>query len=146
MREIDRIIIHCADTPAGRDDTVADIRRWHTLPPPRGNGWKDVGYHYIIRLDGTIELGRPESEPGAHTQGYNAHSIGVCYVGGKSADGSHPEDTRTPQQKEALVKLLSDLKARYPKASIFGHRDLNSGKACPSFDASAEYKDIGKPH
>lgn len=132
------IIIHCSATPEGREHTAADIRDWHV----KGNGWSDIGYHYVVRLDGTVEAGRPESRDGAHAKGHNRNTIGVCYVGG--CDRSmKPKDTRTPAQVKALRCLIIDLKKRYPAAITLGHRDLpNVAKACPSFDAYAEYAGI----
>lgn len=135
MRKIDLIIVHCSATPAGRDVTAADIDRWH-----RQRGFRSIGYHYIVRLDGRIEQGRAESEIGAHCNGHNATSIGVCYVGGCDAQ-IRPADTRTSSQRVALRQLLTGLRARYPGARICGHRDF-AAKACPSFDASVEYADL----
>ena len=137
MRKINKIIVHCADTPEGRDVRAAEIRRWHTAKPPKGNGWKDVGYHYVIDLDGTVEPGRPVEEVGAHCSYHNSDSIGVCYVGGCDAQ-MKPKDTRTEAQKAALVTLLKYLVEKYPGAKIFGHRDF-ANKSCPSFDAKSEY-------
>ena len=138
MRKINKIILHCSDTPEGRDNKAADIKRWHTLPPPKGNGWEDIGYHYVVDLDGTIEPGRPIEEVGAHCTGQNADSIGICYVGGKTKDMKAVKDTRTKEQKDSLVKLLKYLVAKYPGVKIYGHRDFSS-KPCPSFDAKSEY-------
>lgn len=134
--QIDEIIIHCSATPEGRDVTADDIRRWHLA-----RGWSDTGYHYIIHLDGSVHPARSELTPGAHCHGHNAHSIGICYVGGLAADGRTPLDTRTPAQRAALLALLHELRGRYPKARIFGHRDF-AAKACPSFDARSEYAGI----
>ncbi|MBR6142437.1 MAG: N-acetylmuramoyl-L-alanine amidase [Bacteroidaceae bacterium] len=136
MRSINEIIVHCADTPEGRDNTVADITRWH-----KDRGFRTIGYHYVIYRDGSIHNGRPIEEIGAHCKGHNAHSIGICYIGGKSADGKKHIDTRTPEQKEALLSLLRQLKARYPNAQIYGHRDFSS-KPCPCFDARSEYRSL----
>ena len=136
MRKINEIIVHCAATPEGKNFKAADIDRWH-----RERKMKCIGYHYVVYLDGTVEPGRPESEIGAHCLGHNQYSIGVCYVGGLAADGKTPKDTRTATQKEALLALLKKLRAKYPKASIHGHRDF-AAKACPSFDATTEYKNI----
>lgn len=136
MRKINEIIVHCAATPDGKNFKAADIDRWH-----RERNMKCIGYHYVVDLDGTVEPGRPESEIGAHCLGHNQNSIGVCYVGGLAADGKTPKDTRTAAQKEALLALLKKLRAKYPKASIHGHRDF-AAKACPSFDATTEYKNI----
>lgn len=133
MRKINKIIIHCSATPEGRDNSAADIRRWHLAQK-----YKDIAYHYVIRLDGTIEKGRDESVVGAHTRGHNATSIGVCYVGGVARDGRTPKDTRTAAQKSALVRLTHELRQRYPLATVHGHREFAS-KACPSFDVQAEF-------
>lgn len=137
MRRITEIIVHCSDTPAGRDDRAADIRRWHV----DGNGWTDIGYHYVVCLDGSVEAGRDPSFPGAHCTGHNAQSIGVCYVGGRDAETCKPADTRTDEQKRSLVLLLGYLRTKYPDAKIYGHRDF-ARKACPCFDAKTEYQDL----
>ena len=139
MRTITLLVVHCTATPAGRPvgrDTV-DSRH-------RQRGWSGIGYHYLVGLDGTVETGREEARVGAHCQRHNAHSIGICYVGGTDSQG-HPADTRTEVQRLALRRLLSELRGRYPKALIVGHRDLNPLKACPSFDAAAEYADLQPP-
>lgn len=133
MRRIDEIIVHCSATREGADFTARDIDRWH-----RARGWAGIGYHYVVRLDGTVERGRAETIPGAHCKGRNARSIGVCYIGGVLADGKTPADTRTPAQRTALLKLLKELRHRYPAAAIRSHRDF-AAKACPSFDATKEY-------
>lgn len=136
MRNITEIIIHCADTPEGRDDRAADIKRWH-----KQRGFNDIGYHYVVDLDGTIEAGRPIETAGAHCTGHNANSIGICYVGGKTKDMKNAKDTRTDAQKASLLLLLKYLRQRYPQAEIIGHRDVST-KSCPSFDAKTEYKDV----
>lgn len=140
-RIINEIIVHCSDTPAGKDFTVEDIRRWHTLPPPKGRGWSDIGYHYVIYRDGTVHNGRDVDLIGAHCTNHNAHSIGVCYIGGRAAVGTSPKDTRTAAQRMTLKELLIELKRLYPNAKIYGHRDF-AAKACPSFDAKAEYSSL----
>ena len=132
MRRIDLIVVHCTATPAGRDVTAADVDLWH-----RRRGFDSIGYHYLVRLDGRIERGRPESAVGAHCLGHNTRSIGVCYAGGCD-ERMQPADTRTPEQRRALFRLLSELKLRYPDAQIRGHRDF-AAKGCPSFDATKEY-------
>lgn len=134
MRAITEIIVHCSATAEGKQFTVADIDRWH-----RERGFRKIGYHYVIYLDGSVHAGRSESETGAHCLKHNARSIGVCYIGGCAADGRTPKDTRTPQQKAALAALLRDLRRRYPGAKIHGHRDF-AAKACPSFDTTEEYR------
>lgn len=135
-RRINEIIVHCTATPEGRDYTVADIRQMH-----KAQGWVDIGYHYLIYRDGSIHEGRNVDLVGAHCQGHNAQSIGVCYVGGVARDGKTPKDTRTQAQKDALVHLLMQLVCLYPDATIRGHRDF-AAKACPSFDATREYKNL----
>ena len=136
MRAINKIIVHCSATPEGRVVTVEDIDKWH-----KQRGFNKIGYHYVIYLDGTIHFGRKEEEIGAHCLGYNTNSIGVCYIGGLAKDGKTPKDTRTGAQKEALLTILKKLKARYPKASIHGHREFAT-KDCPCFDAKTEYKNL----
>lgn len=135
MRKIDKIIVHCADTPEGRDVRAEEIRRWH-----KAKGWDDIGYHYVIDLDGTIEAGRDIEIAGAHTQGQNATSIGICYVGGCD-EKMQPKDTRTDAQKESLKLLIKFLKSKYKDAKVFGHRDF-AKKACPCFDAKTEYEEL----
>ena len=148
-RIIKDLVIHCTASPEGRDLTVQDIRNMHLK-----NGWSDIGYHYVIDLNGNIHNGRDVDMIGAHVSGHNSHSIGIVYVGGLGSNGKG-KDTRTPKQKEALVKLLLELREFYPTARICGHRDFskdlnNNGiiepnewiKECPSFEARTEYKDI----
>lgn len=137
MRQIRKIIIHCTATPEGRDVSVDEIRKWHL-----DRGWSDIGYHFVITLDGVIHDGRPIEKVGAHTKGYNSDSIGIAYVGGLDSE-MRSKDTRTPEQKEALEFHLQYLKILYPKAEIYGHRDFSS-KDCPSFDARSEYEYISQ--
>lgn len=115
-RRIDLILVHCTATPDGKDYTVENIREWHTAKPPKGQGWADIGYHYVVYRDGSVHLGRDVDLIGAHCEGYNTHSIGVCYVGGMSADGDRNEDTRTDAQKLALLDLLVKMRQLYPNA------------------------------
>jgi N-acetylmuramoyl-L-alanine amidase len=104
-------------------------------------GFSDIGYHYVIYRDGSIHQGRSEDKIGAHCTNHNSISIGVCYIGGMDADNKNAKDTRTDAQKASLIELLKELKAKYPKATIHGHREF-ANKACPSFDALKEYADI----
>lgn len=135
MRRIDWIVIHCAATPEGKEFFAKDIDRWH-----KQRGFKGIGYHYVIDLDGTIEKGRDESEPGAHVSGYNQHSIGICYIGGVDKNGK-AKDTRTEAQKNSMIHLLNHLFSKYPNADIRGHRDFPKvNKACPCFDVRSEYE------
>ena len=131
-RYINDIIVHCTATRAGQDFSASDIAAWH-----KERGWRSIGYHYVVRLDGTVERGRAISQPGAHCKGHNAHSVGVAYVGGLDAEGK-PADTRTEAQRQALLKLLVNLTRIY-RCRIHGHHDYNQGKSCPCFDATLEY-------
>lgn len=134
-RWITKIIIHCAATPEGKDFTVADIDRWH-----KAKGWKCIGYHFVIYRDGSVHEGRPIDMIGAHCKGFNSHSIGICYIGGCTADGKHAKDTRTLEQKRALRQLLEKLHSKYPNASIHGHNEF-ANKACPCYSMK-EYSDL----
>lgn len=129
MRKIRKIIVHCSATAEGMDFGAADIDRWH-----RERGFEMIGYHYVVRLDGRVETGRPEGRVGAHCLGHNSDSIGVCYIGGLTRDG-RPADTRTAAQRRALKALCAELQVRYPGATLHGHREF-AAKACPCFDIS----------
>ena len=153
MKTIDAIIIHCSATRAGQDLRAKDIDRMH-----KQRGFNQIGYNFVIDLDGTVENGRALSVDGAHciTKGfsgvwYNKNSIGVCYVGGLDASGK-PADTRTEAQKNALRDLVAKLCKEYPVVELLGHRDTSpdldgSGevepaeyiKACPCFDVRSDY-------
>ena len=135
-RTIKELIVHCSATPEGKDYSVDTIRQWHLQ-----RGFSDIGYHYVIYRDGSIHIGRDESIIGAHCTGHNTNSIGVCYIGGCASDGKTPKDTRTLQQKESLLSLLKTLKVKYPNAKIYPHYKF-AAKACPSFNAEEEYKNI----
>jgi|TARA_R110000803_G_C11964105_1_gene319043 N-acetylmuramoyl-L-alanine amidase len=134
MRSINKIIIHCSATREGQHIDVDTIRRWHVDE----RGWSDVGYHFIIYLDGQVVNGRPIERSGAHTKGHNRNSIGICYIGGVDND-LKPKDTRTEAQKLSFIKLITDLKCQYPDSVIHSHNDF-ANKACPSFDATTEYR------
>ncbi len=125
-RKIDMIVLHCSATPQGRDVTVDDVRRWHLQ-----RGFADVGYHFVIRLDGTVETGRAIDKVGAHCKGHNRNSIGICYVGGAD-DKLRSKDTRTLEQMHTLDLLLRRLREVYPKAVVRKHREL-AATDCPGF-------------
>lgn len=129
MRKIDKIIVHCTATPEGREVTVADVTAWH-----KKRGFRTIGYHYLVYLDGSIHAGRPVSEVGAHCTGQNARSIGICYVGGLDKE-MKPKDTRTQAQKKALRRLVSQLQVQFPGSTVHGHREF-AAKSCPCFDVS----------
>lgn len=147
MRTIKRIIIHATATPEGRWFDVDEIRKMHLQ-----RGFKDIGYHYVVMINGCIETGRPVEKPGAHTMGYNSDSIGISYIGGIDASGK-AKDTRTPEQKKALLDLVNILLKKYPDIQeIAGHRDyspdLNGDgkitpdewvKICPCFSTLDEF-------
>lgn len=129
----DFIAIHCSATSSKQNIGAKDIDKWH-----RAKGWACIGYHYVIRRDGTVEEGREETVVGAHVQGWNEVSLGICMVGGVNADDiNKAENNFTEAQFSSLKKLLVDLKTRYPKAKIQGHRDFpDVKKACPSFSVA----------
>lgn len=143
-RMVDTIVVHCSATPYGKDYSAADIDRWH-----RARGWLMCGYHFVIRLDGTIESAakgnrtRPLEKAGAHVggcgAGWNKRSIGICLIGGLDENGDAKEDGFNDEQYQALYSLLLELDLDYPDCDILGHRDLieltnSSPKACPCFD------------
>ena len=151
--DIDSIVIHCSATRAGWDVRASDIDKWH-----KERGYAQLGYNFVVDLDGTVEVGRPLTIAGAHcsTSGvsgrsYNKHSIGICYVGGLDANG-RAADTRTVAQKKALAKLVYRLMDEYPITDVLGHRDASPDankdgkitrnewiKECPCFDVRAEF-------
>ena len=136
MRHIDTIVLHCSATPEGRWHDAEDIRDWHV----NGNGWSDIGYHFVITLDGDIEEGRPVERQGAHVRGHNATTIGVCYIGGCDED-MNPKDTMTEEQELAFEQLVCELRDEYgDELDIMGHGDFPGvRKACPSFDVRDKF-------
>ncbi len=149
MRTINLIVVHCTATLEWRPFDVAAIRAMH-----KDRGWSDIGYHKLLGIYGEIWDGRPEGLIGAHVQGHNANSIGVCYVGGIGFDGK-PKDTRTEAQRDALDRVVRYYRSRFPDAAIRGHRDLSPDlnhdgiieprewlKSCPCFDVVAWCRSI----
>lgn len=139
------LVLHCSATRARQPIDAATIRKWH-----RARGWVDIGYHYVIRRDGTLEAGRAPDAIGSHVAGWNGSTLGICLVGGLNDVTARPEDNFTRAQWDTLRALLSKLVARYPEATVLGHRDLSPDrdgdgavapseylKACPCFDARA---------
>lgn len=125
LRTINRIIVHCSASNKP-DETIADVRAFHTAPPPAGRGWRDVGYHWFIRRSGLIEPGRPEEKIGAHCEGANYDSIGICLSG---------LDQFTEPQFDALRLVLAACQTRYPRATLHPHCEIDrKGKICPNFD------------
>ena len=153
MREITEIDVHCSATVEGNNIKEATIESWHKKRFKKIGG-KHIGYHVLVYLDGEIVKTKSYEFIGQHVAGANSNSIGVCYIGGLDKK-LKPKDTRTPAQKEALIKVLTQLKHMFPKAVIKGHRDHSPDldgdgiiepfeflKSCPCFDAMTEYKHI----
>lgn len=148
-RRITDLVVHCTASREGQNLTVEQIRKMH-----KKKGWSDIGYHYVIDINGNVFNGRDVNIIGAHVSGHNAHSIGIVYVGGLDRN-EKPKDTRTDKQKSALLALLKRLKGIYPSAKISGHRDFSPDKngnniiepfewikSCPCFNAKAEYSKL----
>lgn len=150
MARLRYLVIHCTATPEGREVTAAEIRRWHTSPPPAGRGWKQVGYTDLIHLDGRVERLVDNNEDGNvdpwevtnGSKGYNSVSRHVVYAGGLSSDKKTPKDTRTAAQLEALKDYVTAFHRRHPSVRIVGHNEL-AAKACPSFDVQEWLRSIG---
>lgn len=145
------LVIHCTSTPAGREVTAADIKRWHTSAPPVGRGWKQVGYTDLFHLDGSIERLVDNNEdanvdPWEITNGvagYNSTSRHIVYAGGVDADNKkRAKDTRTPAQREAMKRYVLEFHRKHPTVKIVGHNEL-AAKACPSFDVPQWLESIG---
>jgi len=142
------ITIHCSATKASVDWGAADIDQVH-----RARGWHGIGYHHVVRRDGTIEAGRPEEKVGAHVGGHNTHNLGICMVGGLD-DNGNPEDNFTAEQYDALKYLVGYLRYKYPTiADVKGHRDWSPDldgdgvveehewlKSCPCFEVKEWYQ------
>lgn len=116
MRSITKHIIHCSDSEAG---DVNLIRQWHLE-----RGFADVGYHFVVRRDGVIELGRQLNTIGAHCENHNHDSIGTCLIG--KADF-------TPAQFASLKALHTQLTSLYPGLLAYPHNAFNTHKTCPNF-------------
>ena len=147
MRAIHTLVWHCTATPEGKEFTVEQIDAMH-----RARGFKKIGYHKLIHLDGSVSQGRSEDEVGAHVAGHNVGTIGYSYVGGVTEDGKTAKDTRTDAQKATMARLTKEAVERYRLKRIVGHRDLSPDldgdgeiepfewiKSCPCFQAMAEY-------
>lgn len=152
MARLKYLVIHCTATPAGREVSAAEIRRWHTAPVSKGGrGWKQVGYTDLFHLDGKVERLVNNNEdmnvdPWEITNGaagFNSVSRHIVYAGGVDAKTKKPADTRTEAQKEALKNYVLEFHRRFPAVRIVGHRELNAGKECPSFDVPSWLRSIG---
>ena len=137
MRQVKKIILHCTATVEGQEFDITDVDRWH-----KKRGWKSVGYHYLIKQDGTLQVGRSLDEVGSHTKGENSDSIGIVYVGGLDAN-KEPKDTMTAYQELTLMELIFSLRTVLHWMPVHGHNEYSS-KACPSFDVQEKYKFINE--
>lgn len=137
--DVKLIVIHCSATKPSQDIGVREINDWH-----QKQGWLKVGYHYVIRRDGIVEVGRHHEEPGAHASGVNQKSIGVCLVGGLDVAGQ-PENNFTPEQFAALKQVVIGLRQSFPNVTqVIGHRDVfGVKKACPCFDVKDWLASVG---
>lgn len=135
MRPITEIIIHCTGTVPSDNTTVEAVRKYHK----EKLGWKDIGYHYLIYTDGSINVGRPIDQVGAHCKNHNTGTIGICYVGGKAPDGKTNKDTRSVAQIAAIKQLVSSLKVCFPSIKKVSGHYMYSSKPCPCFDVQKEF-------
>lgn len=136
MRKITEIILHCSATrpnwmhDAGTTAKVAEIRRWHVVE----RGWRDIGYHYVIDRDGTVALGRPLGQTGAHVVGRNTGTVGICLVGGHGSSAYDSfSDHFTQAQDRALRAVIADLRRKYGPLDVSGHNQF-AKKSCPGFE------------
>lgn len=135
MRELKYIVLHCSATPVTMDVGAAEIRKWH-----KGKGWKDIGYHFVIKLSGKLEYGRPLQQIGSHVLGYNRASVGICYVGGM--EDKKAKDTMNPKQEKTFRDLVATLRNRFGPLEVWGHNDFTDAKACPSFKVGEKFADL----
>jgi N-acetylmuramoyl-L-alanine amidase len=141
MRQINHIVLHCTATP--QNTTIESIQAFWRAKPPKGNGWKDPGYHYIIKPDGTAVNLQPIEKPSNGVKGHNADSLHISYIGGVDAKGN-AVDTRTPAQKLTQIELIIKFRTMFPNADVRGHRDFPGvTKKCPSFDVKDWLKRVG---
>ena len=141
MRPITKIILHCSASVQGVNLTGNDILRMHTNPVRLGGrGWKNPGYHYVVRLSGKVEQILPIEQIANGVKGHNAESVHICYVGGLDKTGK-PANTMTPAQRNAIRQLLTRLRALFPHATLHGHREF-AAKACPCFDVRTEFPEF----
>lgn len=151
MNPVEYLVIHCTATPQGREVTSADIRHWHTSPPPAGRGWKQVGYTDIFHLNGGVERLVPNNDDGIvdpleitnGVAGMNSRIRSIVYVGGMDITGKIAVDTRTREQRESLKKYVLDFIRMNPTVKVAGHNQFDKGKACPSFNVPKWLKSIG---
>lgn len=135
MRSINKIIVHCSATQPSKKINAETIRKYHV----EVNKWQDIGYHYVINVDGTVENGRPVEKQGAHCQGHNADSVGICLVGGIDEKGKSVNNF-TQAQFDSLVQLVGKLRQQFGHLPVFGHREFTN-KDCPCFEVRDVIKD-----
>ena len=148
-KKIQYLVIHCTATPEGREVTKEEIMQWHTLPKPKGRGWKQVGYTDIVHLDGRVENlvknNNDDIVDGFEITNGVTNMNSVCrhivYVGGLAKDGKTPKDTRTGNQKIAMGNFVREFNRKFPHVTIVGHNHF-AAKACPSFDVAEWLKII----
>jgi len=137
LSKVSFIVVHCADTKSSMHVTVSDLRNWHTLPKPKGNGWSDIGYHYFIKFDGTTHNCRDNKYQGAHCKAVNSKSLAICLEGGYGGI-----DNFTEIQKHSLACLIAELKEKHNKnAEVVGHSHFDD-KKCPSFNVVEWHEDF----
>lgn len=138
--KIRKIIVHCSDSPDSIDIGVAEIRAWHI-----GRGWRDIGYHYVIRQSGQTEVGRYENgdsvlegfEIGAHVKGENSDSLAICWVG---------RSRMTREQYSSLTKLIAHLLKTHGliPEQVYGHYEFDANKTCPNINMDILRQSVGK--
>jgi len=147
MRYINQIFVHCSFTKP-RDPNqhpligVNAIRKWHTDPKPAGRGWRDIGYHFVIKRDGTLQFGRPLEQSGAHARGFNKASIGICMVGGMDKRTGKAVNDYTDKQWQTLRIVVAGLVHQFPDSEVLGHNDVTNAKTCPNFDVKKWWADL----
>lgn len=150
-KRLEFLVIHCTATPAGREVSSEEIRRWHTSPPPAGRGWSQVGYSRIFHINGGVEILVPNNDDGFvdawevtnGVAGKNSICQHVVYVGGMTADNKKPFDSRSLMQKDVMKSAILAFHRKHPEVKIVGHNYFDKGKACPSFDVQAWLRMIG---
>lgn len=127
-KQTDMIVVHCSATKPSMDIGAKEIREWH-----KAKGWSDIGYHFVIRRNGEVENGRNVRDIGAHVEGHNWNTVGICMVGGVDYS-NRPKSNFTNAQWVSLKKTVRYLYQLFGQLPLRGHHDLFAGKDCPSFN------------
>ncbi|MFV1644949.1 N-acetylmuramoyl-L-alanine amidase [Phaeobacter sp. JH20_41] len=142
--QVKYIVIHYSATAVEDDVSADDIDRMH-----KRRGFRKIGYHWYIRKSGSIEMGRDLSQPGrfeagAHSEGENSISVGICFEGGVRKGAMNAGfDSRTPAQTRAMIELIDKMLERFPGAVVRGHRDMpGAATQCPGFNATAWWDEV----